>query len=261
MQRNNIGLLYASLAVGAALAIGQSSPLLAQDYSDMSLDERLARLERINDSRNDLQINQSLDALQQEVQSLRGQLELYQRQLDIISKQQQDYYRDLDDRIRKLQPGGGVSAASSDSNGTNTATAITTTASGNSEELSANSPTNTASSELAASLAAVGSSMNNNSSLTATDNTMQSAAGVPINAPTADNVDAYLAAYQLVVNRRFNEAQLSLQQYIDQYPNGVYVPNAYYWLGEVHLTQKQLPQAESAFKTVVDRYPNLQMPY
>jgi len=278
MKCNNISLLFSRLVLVAALAFGQGTTLFAQDYSRMPTEERLSRLERINDSRNDLQVTQTLDALQQDIQTLRGQLEVYERQISVLTKQQQDYYRDLDDRIRKLQ--AGTAATTATPVGAATTPVTHTAPAQDAVGMTTSAPTITApapamdpSLPLEDRLGPTADNFNQthlstgeaNDTVTHLTTPNNSTAVTPAPAvmenPTSsttvvDNQEAYLAAYQLVVNRRFSDAQLALQNYINQYPNGVYVANAYYWLGEVHLTQKQLPEAEQAFKTVVDRFPN-----
>jgi len=270
MKCNKNYLLFSQVLV-VALAFSQGTTVSAQDYSRMSTEQRLERLEKINSSRDDLQLSQSLDALQQDIQSLRGQLEVLEHQMSGLSKQQKDYYNDLNVRIRKLQ-GAGVATTPSSTTGMSPAesaavsSATTTTAAATTTVPLEDSLGPTAADLNSTQGTQTNSHLNqsaimNTGSDTTLNPTMPAAASTPIattlQAPVAgDNAEAYLAAYQLVVNRNFSEAQSALQQYIDQYPNGEYVANAYYWLGEVHLTQKQLPEAERAFKTVVERYPN-----
>jgi tol-pal system protein YbgF len=49
------------------------------------------------------QLNQ-LDALRQEIAQLRGQLEVLSNQVNDLQRQQKDFYIDLDNRLRKLEP-------------------------------------------------------------------------------------------------------------------------------------------------------------
>ena len=52
------------------------------------------------------------------------------------------------------------------------------------------------------------------------------------------------------------EAVLAMKTFIQQYPQGKYVPNAHYWLGELLLTQHQEQSAINEFNTVVNDYPS-----
>ena len=39
------------------------------------------------------------------------------------------------------------------------------------------------------------------------------------------------------------------------YPSGQYSANAYYWLGELYLTDENLPSARKTFAILIERYP------
>lgn len=65
----------------------------------------------------------------------------------------------------------------------------------------------------------------------------------------------YLAAYDLIKNKRFNDAIVAMQQFVTQYPNGGYTANAHYWLGELYLAQKDYPKAITEFDTVLSKFP------
>lgn len=54
-------------------------------------------------------------------------------------------------------------------------------------------------------------------------------------ASVVDDITAYNMAYDLVSNRKFEEAQIALSDFIWRYPNSELVANAHYWIGEIHL--------------------------
>ncbi len=66
---------------------------------------------------------------------------------------------------------------------------------------------------------------------------------------------AYAQAYQLVPERRFDEAILAFQNFIKDYPDSRLVGNGYYWLGEIHMAQNRTQEAEQMFEAVVRRFP------
>ncbi|HAD10655.1 MAG TPA: hypothetical protein DCF62_14345 [Porticoccaceae bacterium] len=66
---------------------------------------------------------------------------------------------------------------------------------------------------------------------------------------------AYDRAYALLKERKTHDAKIALKQYINDYPASAYSANAHYWMGELHLLDGELPQAEQQFKVVVDKYP------
>jgi len=68
---------------------------------------------------------------------------------------------------------------------------------------------------------------------------------------------AYDAAYALVANRRFEEAVPAFNQFLRDYPQGRYAPNAHYWLGELYLVTEppDLEASRQAFALLISEYP------
>ena len=79
-------------------------------------------------------------------------------------------------------------------------------------------------------------------------------------APTADGSapperDAYTSAFELMKESRFEESADAFDRLITDYPNGQYTPNAFYWLGELHLATDEVEQARQSFAQVLALYP------
>ncbi len=71
--------------------------------------------------------------------------------------------------------------------------------------------------------------------------------------------EAYTEAFQAMRDRNFDESMLGFQDLIERYPNGQFTPNAYYWMGELHLVARSdAEQARQAFMQVVSLYPDHQ---
>jgi tol-pal system protein YbgF len=68
--------------------------------------------------------------------------------------------------------------------------------------------------------------------------------------------DAYQNAFQQLKKQQLDAAQVSFEAFISTYPDGQYTANAYYWLGELYLTESNLPKARGTFGTLVTRYPD-----
>ncbi|QDQ39569.1 tol-pal system protein YbgF [Legionella geestiana] len=149
-----------------------------------------------------------IQGLQQELQELRGQLEVQAHDLKRLQEQQLSFYKDLDARLR-------MPSAST-------------------------SPTDT--SPKAAALP---------------EADRAKIAALPAVAPTGVMTEqqSYLAAYELVKNRRFTEALNAMQAFTERYPSGEYTANAEYWLGELYLVKEAWPQAMQHFETVITRFP------
>lgn len=69
-----------------------------------------------------------------------------------------------------------------------------------------------------------------------------------------DILAEYNAARELIRSRDFPGAIAALSEFARSHPNHELTPNAWYWLGEVHLVSRQVSQAQAAFETVVEDY-------
>ncbi len=67
--------------------------------------------------------------------------------------------------------------------------------------------------------------------------------------------DHYSAAYLLLRDKQIDQAADAFRQHVQRYPNGNYVANAWYWLGEIYVLKGQLDDARQAFAAVVDNFP------
>lgn len=76
----------------------------------------------------------------------------------------------------------------------------------------------------------------------------------PVALKLRDNA-SYQAAFTLLVNHQYPKAIQSFKQYLSDYPNGHYVADATYWLGELFAMTRQVPQAMQAFERVIQQYP------
>lgn len=82
-------------------------------------------------------------------------------------------------------------------------------------------------------------------------------AGPPSQQPggPATERGTYESAYELMQRHQYGSAAEVFQQLIDEYPNGQYTPNAFYWLGELHRKNGDPEAARQSFVLVVDLYP------
>lgn len=69
---------------------------------------------------------------------------------------------------------------------------------------------------------------------------------------------AYDTAYSLVAAKRFAEATEAFTQFLQDYPDGRYAPNAHYWRGELELVSEppDLESARQSFALLISAYPN-----
>ena len=162
------------------------------------LEQRVERLERMLESRNQVQLEmqQQLSGLESEVGQLRGALELHSHQLEQILNRQRDIYQDIDRRLGQasVQP------------------SITVTPPGDTTSPSDNN------SDVAANL-------------------------------------AYEKAFDLLKNKRYDDATTAFNQFVEKYPTSSYVANAYYWQGQLSFRTSDWVNAQTAFSAVVESFP------
>ncbi len=101
----------------AALVLAASLPAHAGLFDDTEArkellrlrDEYGARLQTLEaSSRAQLELANQIEALKAEVARLRGDVELLTHNMESVQKRQKDFYVDLDERLRRLETGGGA---------------------------------------------------------------------------------------------------------------------------------------------------------
>ena len=66
----------------------------------------------------------------------------------------------------------------------------------------------------------------------------------------------YESAYEMMQRQEYESATEVFQKLIDEFPNGQYTPNAFYWLGELHRKKGDAEAARQSFVIVVELYPD-----
>src|SRR3990167_6121745 len=195
-----------------------NQPVTHQDYAESSFDEQLpgdekplAHEEPSLNNQSQVELLDKIQGMQQDLQELRGQLEMQSHELKVLKDQQLTFYNDLDARLRQ-----------------------TPSTEANTKHLSE------------------GSSPSTSRELTV--NPTQAPSLTTVTAPTfsthhnpADEQISYMAAYELVKNKQFDDAINSMQAFVTHYPNGGYTANAQYWLGELYMVKKNYPEAIQHF--------------
>ncbi len=93
-------------------------------------------------------------------------------------------------------------------------------------------------------------------------NSASTAAPVTNNEPAAiyssdaSENDAYDRAVNMVLkDRRYDAAIPEFENFIRNYPNSGYAPNAHYWLGQLLFNNNELAKAKTHFERVVNNFP------
>lgn len=183
------------------------------------------------------QLYQQVQQLQEEIRDLRGMLEGQQDAVDRTQKDLKNRYTDLDQRIEALSQTNQETPATDAATPTDTPT---------------ETPTDSTPEAPAPVIAAP--VVKPTPVTPAPSNPLSTTVSNPDNPPDRQ---AYIGAYDVYKQNGAAKAIAPMQQYITNYPNSVFVPNAYYWLGEFYLASNPVSfdKAKQHFSIVVNKYP------
>jgi tol-pal system protein YbgF len=188
---------------------------LNKQHEDLA--SRLARLEDAMKGGNQpvLELATQLQAMREELRTMRGQLEVVSNSIEAASKRQRDMYVDLDTRIRRFEqaptPGAGAPA-------------------GSAPGPSAAAPPPPSS----AAAAAAG------------------AAGVP---PAVDETRTYEAAQNHRRMGNYQAAVVAFQNFVTHYPRSPLAHRAQYWVGDSYFNLRDYRNAIANQQKLIATYP------
>lgn len=221
------------LAVVAAALVAAAS-VSAQRAS---LAERVERLEAQAASQNNAQANietlNRLNALQQEIASLRGLVEQLQNENAQLKQAAREQYIDLDSRLGRLEGGSAPVAGAP----------ATPVAPGETPDAAPATPAAPADAAPAAPAAPRGV-------------VADVATGAPSAADPAGERPMYDSAFQALRDGEYAEASRRFQAYLETYPAGTLAPNAWYWLGESYYVTQNYDVALTAFESLLQAFPD-----
>ena len=233
---------FASLGMTAVLL---TLPAVALSQTTASLEQRVAKMERMLDSGTLLKLLQSVEELKAEVRDLRGQLEQQQYSLSQMTDRQRELYLDVDRRLQRMEASGAGVGAAAASAGPGSAPPGGTSAPASSTVGS--TPAASTSGTAAVGVAAAGAATQ---------------AGTPQAAQTSTDPlkeqQAYQSAFNLLKAGRYDQAAKSFRKFLAEYPTGKFADNAQYWLGESYYVTRNFDSALREFNTLVSGHPDSQ---
>ncbi len=222
----------------------QAPSVASRDIQDGSYDDTQPALARdttdIASDRENVDLINKLHGLQQEIQELRGQLEVQTHDLKVLQEQQLSFYNDLDARISGHPAVKSAKNQASPLNLDEPPSAMQHVAAEPQQEIA---PATTQQSDNLSSVAPAASAT---TAMIATTT----------NANPADEQISYLKAYELVKTKQYDDALIAMQHFTQKYPKGGYTANAEYWLGELYLVKQNYADAITHFSTVLQQFPS-----
>lgn len=250
--KSNCGIVPRRFLGVGVTAVMLALPAVALSQTNQSLEQRVAKMERILDSGTLIKLLQSVEELKAEVRELRGQLEQQQYSLSQMSDRQRELYLDVDRRLQRVETAGvaaGSAVAGTVTTGPGTAPSTTV---GSAPVSPATGSVGSVSGAASGGTAAVG----------------VAAAGTSTQAsspqPAATSVDpvkeqqAYQTAFNLLKAGRYDQAAKSFQQFLVDYPSSKFADNAQYWLGESYYVTRNFDGAMREFEKLVKQHPDSQ---
>lgn len=220
------------LAICAVLAGCATSPEQDPVVQRMTeLDSRLLRIERVLANQSLLDLSQRIEASQNEVRALRGQLEELQHNVNRTQDQLREQYADVDRRVAALEGGGGGGLASPR---------------GAAGSLPIPQGDDRANYQAAFDL------LNDGKYPEATTAFRQFIATFP-NSELSDNAWYWLGESHYVT-RQYGEALKSFRTVIDRYPASRKLPDALLKIGYCNYELKNWAEARAALNQVVQQY-------
>lgn len=192
---------------------------LDAEVESIDIDLGVARIPSPTQMSVDTQLFDLLEHLKYEVRHLTGKVERLEYELNQLKSNQKDHYTDLNRRVNIL--GQRHDEANKNNPVLMAAGGVQTTV-----DTQLVNPTTHA----VPNVSAIGLSAQKN------------------NAEAEKN--AYKSAFSLIKDRQYKQAKQALQDLINDFPEGIYTANSYYWLGEVFLVQAEYSQAITAFEQV-----------
>lgn len=245
----------------------------------LTLDQRVARLEQQINNMLHTDISSKVNDTQTEVQSLRGQLDELNHQLQVMQNQQKAMYADLDKRISHSSSSATALAANADSSSTDSVTdegvvkkdtvptKLAPKASLKSkmkaklaaaQSISSKEPTKAVASETAAEGSDGKVAKTEAVKVEKAEKTQKVSAAIVKNNSqpnVAEEQQIYQTAYNLIKTKKYNEAASTLEKMLQKYPSGQFASNAHYWLGELYGLMGKNDQAVSEFSVILKDYP------
>lgn len=216
--------IFSSAALSAVIFVLMALPVQsAMAYTSTS--DRLDNIERKLDARGLQDMLNRMDQLQQDLQELRGELEVQTHTLKDLQRRQREQYLDIDRRLQQLENpsvGGPPGAAST--------LPPTTTAPVRVPPVTPPTAQKPPSAKPPAAL-------------------------VPGSIEQIGEQAEYDTALAVLREGRYTEAAQAFKKFLADHPGSTYADNANYWLGEAYYVTRNFDKALRAFQGLVNTYP------
>lgn len=214
------------------------------------IDQRLGNVEHVINNQSLLQLSQRIDALDEQLRALRGEVEQLQNSTDGLTKQQRDFYAALDRRITALEASSKATVANTAVGGGSgtTPSGAGPAASGSGADTSGAAGNDQAAYEHAFSALKAG---NYSDAISQFKDFLQHYPQSPLD----DNAQYWIGEAYYVM-RDYDSAASAFRAVGERYPQSRKAPDALLKLGLTQYDQQHLDDARATLRQVVQRYPD-----
>ncbi len=230
MNRSFIGVLLCTSVFGQAQAVSINEPTtsLTATAAGMSVEDRIARVERLVDNQGMVDMLLRIESLQKEVQQLRGQIELQAHNIEEIKNRQRSLYSDIDRRLLQLER--------------------RTLGTASAPVYQEDAAVTTAPSE------PVASPDNIKSAAVPEKPPVPTVSAKQADGKALSEQQAYQQAFDLLRDLRYEDAIASFKKFLARYPHGRYAHIAQYWVGEANYAQRNYEAAIKDYQALIKNY-------
>lgn len=200
--------------------------------SQVAMEKRITAIEAVVQSGGLADMSNQIDALKQEVASLKGDLEVAQHNLEATQTRQKDLYVDTDTRLRRLEGGAPIASNNTQANATQPMT----------EEKDA---------KAFADANALSQSAKHKEAFAAFDAFLKE---YPNSKLAADAL--YGMGYSQFALKNYKSAIATQQKVIDLHPDSPKVPDAMYNMANSQIQLGQVSSAKKTLRDLVAKYPD-----
>jgi len=214
------------------------------------LSEETSRMSRLVDNQAMLEMIQLVDQISEDINLLRGEIEVQGNDINEIKKRQRELYQDIDRRLRDVE-----SRAVSQAPAAQTTVPLAATPAQPASEPSGSVTETPSLLPATAASTAASAPATPASPETPVAPVVPVAPATPASPPQAGEKEAYQAAFDTLKEGRYKQAKVELTAFLDKYPDSGFAGNAQYWLGEAHYVTRNFEQGIIEFLKVINGYP------
>ncbi len=218
---------------------------LRKQVSEM--EARIAKMEQTLNSQALLELYSKVETLGAELGRLNGQIEMLSNDNSLLQKRQRDFYIDLDNRLREVEPAHKRAPAPHLSPKTSPQSMIPAPA----DSIESSSP-----SSAGRLTESIPRETDDRLALTQPSGESARLSASELVPPSPVENAAYKEAFNFFKNGDYATAIAQFESFLENYPQSSLAPGAAYWIGNARYAMRDYQLAIDAQKKLINRYPD-----